>query len=81
MIVEHDPKAKPSYGHAIEHLCFVRPTLDELLTNVRAKGTKVTMGPVKYSNPTVSGDMVFFDSPTGTRFEVLTRKPDYQPPK
>ena len=81
LIVERDPNAKPSYGRSIEHLCFVLPTLDELLANVRAKGTKVTMGPVKYGNPTVSGDMVFFDSPTGTRFEVLTRTPDYQPPK
>jgi catechol 2,3-dioxygenase-like lactoylglutathione lyase family enzyme len=81
LIVERDPNAKPSYGHAIEHLCFVLPKLDELLNHVRAKGTKITMGPVKYGNPTVSGDMVFFDSPTGTRFEVLTRTPDYVAPK
>ena len=81
LIVERDPNAKPSYGHSIEHLCFVLPTLDELLVHLRGKGTKLTSGPSKYGNPTVSGDLVFFDSPTGTRFEVLTRKPDYQPPK
>ena len=81
LIFEKDAKAVRSTGHVIDHLCFLLGNFDGVLSDVREKGTKISVGPIKYGNPLVSGDMAFFESPNGTNFEVLTRKPDYVPPK
>ena len=81
VVFEKDPRAAPSAGRAIDHLCFLLPTLDALISGVRAKGTNVYDPPHAYANTVVKGDMAFFDSPNGVRFEVLTRTPDYLAPK
>ena len=81
LIFEKDPNTVRSTGHAIDHLCFLLGNFDGVLSHVREKGTKVSVGPVKYGNTLVAGDMAFFESPIGTNFEVLTRTPDYTPPK
>lgn len=81
VVFEKDARAVASAGRAIDHLCFVLPTLDTLIAGVRAQGTNVYDPPHPYANTVVKGDMAFFDSPNGMRFEVLTRTPDYLPPK